>query len=51
MLAMLCSKAAIKRQTLCFDWKIAIGVQKRLLQLKRSVVQLDLVAYRLFHRQ
>ena len=42
-------QAAIKHQTLCFDWKIAISVQQRLLQPKRSIVQLEyLVAYRLF---
>ena len=29
-------QAAVKSQTLCFDWEIAINMQQRLLQPKRK---------------
>ena len=37
-------QAAMKRQTLCFDWRVAIGMQQRLLQPKKSIIQLELVS-------
>ena len=42
---------AIRHHTLYFDWKFAFGMRQRLLQPKKSTIQLDLVDYTLFHRQ
>ena len=44
-------QAAVERLVLYFDWKTTVGVQQRLLQQKRSIVQLYLVPNRIFPQE